>query len=274
MALALDIITIGVPQVEAARTFYTSYTSTFSTPTTDDDGHTAVLDLHGTGQLALHPLDALATGTGTPLKSSGFLGYVLSTIVSQPAEVKALLDAATANGAAVVKPAKKGLFGEFTAVYQAPDGAVWKLTAASKKDTDRIPTVPKPTETAVFLGVAKPKASKVFYEALGMRTDRDYGNKFVDFTIAGGGSRLGLLSRKALAKDAGVDEHGDGAGTLVLTHTAASRDDVDALLAAAHSSGGRVTATGSPTGQGEYAGHFTDPDGYHWKIAAAERRQS
>lgn len=102
MALCLDIIAIGVPQVEAART---SYTSTFSPPTADD-GHPAVLDLHGTGQLALHQLDALATANGTAPKPPGFRGYVLSTIVSQPTDVKALLDAATAHGAAVIKPAK------------------------------------------------------------------------------------------------------------------------------------------------------------------------
>ncbi|CAM3696568.1 VOC family protein [Kibdelosporangium persicum] len=267
MALSLDIITIGVPQVEAACAFYTSAFSSAAT----DHGHTASLDLHGTGQLALHQIDALAADADTSPVTSGFRGYVLSSIVNQPAEVKALLDAATAHGATVIKPAKKALFGEFTAVYQAPDGAVWKLAAASKKDTDLVPDPPRPTETALFLGVAKPKASKTFYETLGMSVDRDYGDKFIDFTIADGVCRLGLLPRKALAKDAGVDEHGDGFSALVLTHTAASRDDVDTLLAAADSAGGRVTAEATQTGQGDYAGHFTDPDGYHWRITTHDR---
>ncbi|MCC5580264.1 VOC family protein [Microtetraspora sp. AC03309] len=174
--------------------------------------------------------------------------------------------AATAKGATVIKPARKQLFGEFTAVYQAPDGAVWKLAAASKKDTDPVPDPPKPTESAIYLGVAKPMASRAFYEGLGMSVNHDYGDKFLDFAIADGVCRLGLLPRKALAKDAGVDEHGDGFSALVLTHIAASRDDVDALLAAADSAGGRVTAAAARTDRGDYAGHCTDPDGYHWRI--------
>ncbi|GAA3383830.1 VOC family protein [Cryptosporangium minutisporangium] len=261
MPLSVDTVTLGVPQVEAARVFYTS---TFSATA---DQHPDGLDLRGTGRLALHQIDSLAAACGATPTTSGFRGYVLSSIVTQPAEVRALLAAADGNGATVVKPAKKQFFGEFTAVYQAPDGAVWKLAAASKKDSDPVPDPPQPTETAVYLGVAKPKASKAFYEALGMSVNHDYGDKFIDFTIADGVCRLGLLPRKGLAKDAGVDEHGDGFSALVLTHTAASRDDVDALLAAAASAGGRVTAAAAQTGQGDYAGYFTDPDGYHWKIA-------
>ncbi|MGA5440141.1 hypothetical protein ACPCKW_11535 [Streptomyces griseoincarnatus] len=42
-----------------------------------------------------------------------------------PAQVKALLDTASAHGATVLKPAGKEFFGEFTAVHRAPDGAVW-----------------------------------------------------------------------------------------------------------------------------------------------------
>ncbi|MCM2387270.1 VOC family protein [Streptomyces albipurpureus] len=263
MALSLDIITIGVPRVEAACAFYTSV---FSATATDHD-HTASLALHGTVQLALRQIDALADDSGTNPATSGFRGFVLSSIVNQPAEVRALLDAATANGALIIKPAKKEFFGEFTAVYQAPDGAVWKL-AAAKKEKDLVPAPPQPTETAVFLGVAKPKASKVFYERLGMSVDRDYGDKFIDFAIADGGCRLGLLPRRALAKDAGVDEHGDGFSALVLTHTAGSRDDVDTLLRAAHSAGGRVTAAAAPTDQDDYTGHFTDPDGFSWRVTA------
>lgn len=263
MALALDVITLGVPRVEAARAFYTSVFS----PTTVSDGRVPDLDLHGTGQLALRQIDALAADAGTPPATAGFRGHVLSSIVKQPSDVKALLDAATASGATVVKPAKKELFGEFTAVYQAPDGAIWKLAAASKKDTV-IGDPPKPTETAIYLGVAKPTASKAFYEALGMKTNHDYGDKFVDFAITGGVCRLGLLPRKGLAKDAGVDEHGDGFSAVVLTHVAASRVEVDALLAAADSAGGRVTVAATDVGEGDYAGHFTDPDGYHWRIIA------
>ncbi|MFC4059574.1 VOC family protein [Planomonospora corallina] len=264
MALSAGIITLGVPQVEAAHAFY----ATVFSPAATGDEQTAGLDLHGTGRLLLRRIDALAGDAGTSPAASGFRGYVLSSVVNRPGEVEALLGAATAGGATVVKPARKRLFGEFAAVYRAPDGAVWKLAAASKKDTGPVRAPVKPIETAIYLGVARPKASKVFYEALGMSADRDYGDKFVDFTIAGGVWRLGLMPRGALAEDAGVDEHGSGFPAAVLTHTAASRDEVDALLRTADSAGGRVTAAAARTDQGDYTGHFTDPDGHHWTITA------
>lgn len=273
MALSLDIITMDTPQTEAAYAFYSSVFSVGSPPTAAGDGPTADLDLHGTGRLAFQRVGAPSDASGANPTPSGFPGRVLSAVVERPAEVRALLDAAADNGATVVKPPKKELFGEYTAVYRAPDGAVWKLAAGSEKDRGSPPSPPLPTETAVYLGVAGPKASKVFYEALGMRVRHDYGDKFVDFAATDGASRLGLLTRRALAKDVGVrdgggDEHGSGSSALVLTHTAATREDVDALLAAVEPAGGRVTAAADRTDPGGYAGHFTDPDGHRWRVTA------
>ncbi|MFD0662346.1 VOC family protein [Thermocatellispora tengchongensis] len=154
MTLRIDIITIGVPQVETARSFYTA---AFSATATD-----AGLDLHGTGRLALRQMDAPATGSATKPPSAGFRGHVLSCIVNQPAEVKSLLDAATANGATVIKPAKKQMFGEFTAVYQAPDGAMWKLAAASRRTPN--PSAahrnrPRPPSTSASPSRRRPRRS-------------------------------------------------------------------------------------------------------------------
>lgn len=264
MNLSLDTITLGVPEVEAAHAFYTAAFS----PAIIGDGQIDGLGLHGTGRLEMRRVDALATDAGTSSATSGFRGYVLSSIVDQPDEVENLLDAAATNGATVIKPAKKQLFGEFTAVYQAPDGAVWKLAAATRKNTRPLDTPVKPNETAIYLGVTRPKASKAFYEALGLGADHDYGDKFVDFTTTDGAFRLGVLPRKALAKDVGVDEQGTGFPATVLTHNAASREDVDALLEIADSVGGRATIAAAQTDQGDYTGYFTDPDGYHWKVTA------
>ena len=116
--------------------------------------------------------------------------------------------------------------------------------------------------------MTKPTAAKTFYEALGMRVERDYGDTFIDFTIAPGVCRLGLLPRKALAKDAGVDAHGDGFSAAVLTHTAASRDDLDSLLKAADAAGGTIARPATRTDEGDHVALFTDPDGFHWKITA------
>ncbi|MBZ2199336.1 VOC family protein [Occultella gossypii] len=260
MRLTLDTIVLGVPRVEDARGFYAS---AFSLPTPSDG---AALDLHGAGHLAVQQIDALAAVVGATPATSGFRGFVVGAILEQPGAVRDRLDAASEHGAEIVKPAKKQLFGEFTAAYRAPDGAVWKLAAASNKDAGTVPSTPKPTETAIYLGVASPKAAKSFYESLGMGVDRDYGDKFVDFTVTDGVSRLGLLPRKGIAKDVGGDSQGDGFAAVVLTHTAPSSETVDALLTAAAAAGGRIVSEAIRTDGGAYAGYFADLDGFHWKV--------
>src|SRR5690606_9854133 len=153
-----------VPDVQAAHGFYTSAFS----PAAADHGQYVSFDMHGAGRIALYGTEALAADAGTPPATSGFRGYIVSCIVSQPSEGETLLDAAVRGGAKELKPAKKGFFGGFSAVYQSPDGAIWKLAAPTKKDTGPAADLPQPTEIGALLGVAKPKESKVFYEALGM----------------------------------------------------------------------------------------------------------
>ena len=261
MALTLDTIILGVRQVAGAHDFYAS-----AFPAAHTGGHADSLTLNGTGKLAFQQVEALAADVDADPATSGFRGFVVSSIVKQPSDVRSLLSAATASGASVIKPAKKQVFGEFTATYEAPDGALWKLAASSKKDSTPVSTSPKPTETAIYLGVTEPKASKVFYEALGMTTDRDYGDKFIDFTISEGVCRLGLLTRRSLGKDVGVDTHGDGFSAVVLTHVARSSDEVDRILTTAESAGGRVDSKAATTDDGGYAGYFDDLDGHHWKV--------
>lgn len=176
MVFALDTLALGVPDVAAARSFYTSV---FAPETTESAG-SVTLDMHGTGNIALQAIETLADDAQVAPEASGFRGYVVSSIVSQPSEVEALMHAGAQGGATVLKPAKKGFFGGFSGVFRAPDGTVWKLSAQAKKDTGPAKNPPQPSETPIFLGVAEPKSSKEFYTALGLTVDRDYGNKFVD----------------------------------------------------------------------------------------------
>ncbi|RSM81624.1 bleomycin resistance protein [Kibdelosporangium aridum] len=264
MTFSLDAVTLGVPEVQAAQQFYQS---TFS-PTADGDGQPVSLDMQGTGHVALQETTALAADAASDPATSGFRGYAMNVVVDQPTEVETLLNAAVQNGAKVLKRAKKGLFGGFSGVCQAPDGTVWKLAAPTKKDTGPAANPPKLTETIAILGVAAPSKSKVFFEALGMTVDRDYGKLFIDFTLSAGVCRLGLMERDALAKDMGVDKGGSGFQAAVFNHRAESREEVDRILAAAAQAGGKVTIAASETQSG-YAGHFTDLDGFLWKVTAA-----
>lgn len=294
MTLSLDVLSLGVPEVRRAREFYTavlapteslapieSLAPTVSPAAAVDDGGRQVrLDLYGTGRLALHATDALAAAAGAdpgqPV-AAGFRGYVLSFVVRQPAEVRSVVDAAAAGGATVLKPAKGSLFGAYSAVFRAPDGAVWKVSAPTRKDRRPAADPVVPTETAALLGVSDMRAARTFYAALGMKPDRDY-KHYADFHPVEGTCRLGLMPWRTLAKDvgvgvddgAGVDdgEGGDGFRAVVPHRRAASRDEVDATLAAAAAHGGRIAVPAREIEDG-YAGHFADPDGFRWRVSAA-----
>lgn len=265
MPLSLDIVVLGVSDTDAARNFYTGVFAPQAVERDCDVG----LDMHGTGELGLHRFGALAVDAGAKPDTAGFRGYVISCIVDQPSQVQALLHAAVERGATVLKPAKKSLFGGFSAVCQAPDGAIWKLASANRKDARSAAEPPVPRETGVLLGVAEPKVSKAFYEALDMSLDRDYGDKYIDFSPAPGACRLCLMQRKVLAKDAGIGPDGDGFGAAILDRRAGSREEVDAVLAAAESAGGQVAVAPREVDRDGYSGHFADPDGFLWKVAVA-----
>lgn len=164
--------------------------------------------------------------------STGFRAFTLSLIVSQPADVKALVDAAVDAGATTLKPAEKSFWG-FGGVVQAPDGTIWKIASSAKKDNG--PATGKVDDIMLLLGVEDVKASKKFYVERGFAVKRSFGGKYAEFETPDARIKLGLYPRHALAKDAGVARDGSG------SH--------------------RLTITGD-------AGAFTDPDGFAWTSAA------
>lgn len=164
--------------------------------------------------------------------TSGFRGFHISLIASQPANVQALFNAAVAAGATVLKPAAKGMWG-FGGVVQAPDGTIWKLATSNKKDTG--PATRDIDEIVLLLGVEDVAATKRFYVDRGLVVGKSFG-KYVDFTMPPELIGFGLLTRKALAKDAGVAAEGSGSHRIAI--------------------------------QGD-AGAFTDPDGFVWEQATA-----
>lgn len=125
MNLSLDVLNLGVAEIASARTFYEAVVA----PGTTEQGQSVALDMHGTGQVTLSETEGLGQSAGDPPFSTGFRGYVVSYILTQPAEVEAILNAAVRAGATLLKPAKGGFFGGFSASFQAPDGSVWKVEA-------------------------------------------------------------------------------------------------------------------------------------------------
>jgi catechol 2,3-dioxygenase-like lactoylglutathione lyase family enzyme len=163
--------------------------------------------------------------------TAGFRGFTLSLTVSQPADVKALVDAALDAGATALKPVAKSLWG-YGGVVRAPDGTIWKVATSAKKDKG--PATRQIDQIVLLLGAADVAASKRFYTDRGLSVAKSFG-KYVEFATPTSPVKLGLYGRRALAKDAGVAPDGSGSHRLAI---------------------------------GGDAGSFTDPDGFEWEAVA------
>lgn len=163
--------------------------------------------------------------------TTGFRGFTLSLVVSQPSTVDSLIGTALDGGATTLKPPKKGFWG-YGGVVQAPDGSIWKIATSSKKDTG--PATRQIDDIVLLLGVADVKASKKFYVDRGLAVAKSFGSKYVEFDASASPVKLALYTRRAAAKDAGVSPDGTG------SHRIAIVGDI---------------------------GPFTDPDGFIWEGA-------
>jgi predicted lactoylglutathione lyase len=180
---------------------------------------------------------AFGLGTQVRLRASaapttGFRGFTLSLVVSQPSTVNGLIGAALDAGATPLKRSAKSFWG-YGGVVRAPDGTIWKVASSAKKDTG--PATRKIDEIALLLGVADMAASKRFYVDRGLAVAKSFGRKYVEFATPSSAVKLALYGRRALAKDAGVSPDGTGSHRLMI---------------------------------GSDAGPFTDPDGFAWEAAS------
>lgn len=162
--------------------------------------------------------------------TTGFRGFTLSLVASQPATVDGIVGSALDAGASEIKPLRKKFWG-YGAVVQAPDGTIWKVATSAKKNSR--PADRKIDEMVLLIGVEDVRATKRFYLERGLNVDKSFGAKYVQF--ADGPVKLALYGRRALAKDAGVPEEGTGSHRIAI---------------------------------GASAGAFTDPDGFVWEGAS------
>ena len=200
----------------------------------------ASVTLEVPGPTAANAFHTVAFGLGPHLgvrtsqaPATGFRGFTLSLVVSQPATVNGLIGAALDAGATPLKPAAKSFWG-YGGVVQAPDGTIWKVATSAKKDTG--PATRQIDQIVLLLGVADVAASKRFYVDRGLAVAKSFGRKYVEFATPSTHIKLALYGRRALAKDAGVSPDGTGSHRIVI---------------------------------GSDAGPFTDPDGFAWEAASA-----
>ena len=117
----------------------------------------------------------------------------------------------------------------------------------------------------VTLGVEDLDRSIRFYRdglGLPMRPDTE-GVAFFETR----GTWLGLFPREGLAEDAKVPAAGEGFRSFSLAHNVRTREEVDAVLAAAQRAGARIVKPAADTFWGGYSGYFADPDGFLWEVA-------
>ena len=125
----------------------------------------------------------------------------------------------------------------------------------------------KPHVSAITLGVKDVAKAKQFYhDGLGWPTLQDYG-EWVAFGLDGGSSMLGVISWKALAAEAGVDDSGTGFRGVTLSYTVLDEKAVDRVMAEAAKAGAKIVKPAQKAQWGGYFGYFADPDGYLWKVA-------
>jgi predicted lactoylglutathione lyase len=195
-----------------------------------------ILELPDPGAAADFYTTAFGVGTQVGVRASavpttGFRGFTMSLVVSQPSTVDSLVGTALDNGATALKPVAKSFWG-YGGVVQAPDGAIWKVATSSKKDTG--PATRQIDDVVLLLGVANVKATKRFYVDRGLAVKRSFGGKYVEFDAPASHVKLALYGRGALAKDAGVSPDGTGSHRIVICGD---------------------------------AGAFSDPDGFAWEAA-------
>ncbi|MFD0359964.1 glyoxalase [Nocardia sp. GCM10030253] len=168
----------------------------------------------------------------SPAPTTGFRGFILSLVVSQPSTVDSLVGTAVDAGFTVLKPAKKSLWG-YSAVVQAPEGTIWKIATSKKKDVG--PFTREIDDLVLLMGVTDVKASKQFYVDRGLTASKSFGGKYAEFANSSSPVTLALYPRKAAAKEAGVSQEGSGSHRIVM----------DSGI-----------------------GSFTDPDGFAWEATA------
>ncbi|MGV9817293.1 glyoxalase [Nocardia xishanensis] len=156
--------------------------------------------------------------------TTGFRGYILSLVVSQPSTVDSLVGTALGAGATTLKPAKKSFWG-YGGVVQAPDGAIWKIATSAKKDTG--PATREIDDFVVLLGVENVKATKQFYVDRGLAVGKSFGSKYVEFDTPPSSVKLALYGRRAAAKDAGVSPEGAGSHRIVIAGGLGAFSDLD-----------------------------------------------
>src|SRR3954451_4287857 len=127
MEPCIDLLTLGVPDLDAARRFYLDglgWEPVLEVPgevTFVQVGHSRMLALFG----AQYLVDDI--GGGPPADAPRGAGVTLAQIVDDVPEVAAVIARAEAAGGTVLKPAQDAFWGGHHGYFADPAGFVWEV---------------------------------------------------------------------------------------------------------------------------------------------------
>jgi catechol 2,3-dioxygenase-like lactoylglutathione lyase family enzyme len=122
MEQRISLITLGVPDMEVATSFYEALGwQRAQSP----DGVVAFDLISQT--LGLYPIEKLAEDIGLPVEALGTGAMTLSHNTGSAQEVDVLMEAARAAGAEVLRPAGEVFWGGYIGYFRAPDGHIWEI---------------------------------------------------------------------------------------------------------------------------------------------------
>jgi predicted lactoylglutathione lyase len=122
MEQRLSLITLGVADLDRARSFYGSLGWQTSTDPADD-----VAFFQSGGMIvALWSRESLAEHSGVT-DTGGWGGVTLAHNVRSPAEVDAVLDEAERAGAKIARRGAETFWGGYSGVFIDPDGHPWEV---------------------------------------------------------------------------------------------------------------------------------------------------
>jgi hypothetical protein len=123
MEQRFSIVTLGVSDLKQSSGFYQRLGWRPSAASNED----IVFFQAGGAALALYPRAALAKDANLPAEGQGFGGITIAYNARSEEEVDAVLAAAEAAGARILKPAQKAFWGGYSGYFSDPDGFVWEI---------------------------------------------------------------------------------------------------------------------------------------------------
>lgn len=130
----LNIVTVGVKDLEASRDFYLNALGWEPAKGSDDN---IVFYNHGGIIFALYPLDKLAEDAEVSVERSGFSGVTLAINQESKEAVEEVFDNAVKNGAKVLVEPRDTFWGGYDAYFADPDGHPWEIAWAPFWEFDK-----------------------------------------------------------------------------------------------------------------------------------------